>query len=103
MKHSAFTLLNPNRLRSLIGAFASGNPVYFHDKSGEGYQILSGVIAALNKPNPQIAARLVAPLGQWRRYDVERQGLMTAELEKILNLPNLSDHVYEMANKSLHN
>ncbi|MDF2366005.1 aminopeptidase N [Sneathiella sp.] len=103
MKHPAFALPNPNRLRSLIGAFASGNPVYFHDKSGEGYRILSGVIASLNKTNPQIAARLVVPLGQWRRYDKDRQGLMTAELEKILKLPDLSDHVYEMANKSLHN
>ncbi len=103
MDHPAFTLRNPNRMRSLIGAFASGNPVYFHERSGEGYRILSGVIAALNKTNPQIAARLVAPLGQWRRYDAERQGLMTAELEKILKLPDLSDHVYEMANKSLHN
>ena len=103
MEHPAFTLRNPNRLRSLIGAFASGNPVYFHDKSGEGYRILSGVIASLNKTNPQIAARLVTPLGQWRRYDKDRQDLMVAELEKILKLPDLSDHVYEMANKSLHN
>ncbi|MBO0334701.1 aminopeptidase N [Sneathiella sp. CAU 1612] len=103
MEHPAFTLRNPNRLRSLIGAFASGNPVYFHDKSGDGYRILSGVIAALNKTNPQIAARLVAPLGQWRRYDKDRQDLMVTELEKILKLPDLSDHVYEMANKSLHN
>ncbi|WP_415776508.1 aminopeptidase N [Sneathiella sp. HT1-7] len=103
MEHPAFTLRNPNRLRSLIGAFASGNPVYFHERSGEGYRILSGVITALNKTNPQIAARLVAPLGQWRRYDKDRQSLMMAELEKILKLPDLSDHVYEMANKSLHN
>ena len=102
MQHPAFNLLNPNRMRSLIGAFASGNPVSFHDPSGEGYRILSGVIAELNKPNPQIAARLVAPLGQWRRYDAERQTLMKAELEKILELPGLSNHVYEMANKSLH-
>ena len=103
MQHPAFTLKNPNRLRSLIGAFASGNPVYFHDKSGDGYRILSDVIAELNRTNPQIAARLVVPLGQWRRYDTDRQELMKGELEKILNLPDLSDHVYEMANKSLHN
>ncbi|MCF8468346.1 MAG: aminopeptidase N [Sneathiella sp.] len=103
MSHPAFTLRNPNRLRSLIGAFASGNTVYFHDKSGEGYRILSDVIEKLNKTNPQIAARLVSPLGQWRRYDEKRQELMRAELENILKIPDLSDHVYEMANKSLHN
>ncbi|WP_334129027.1 aminopeptidase N [Sneathiella sp.] len=101
MEHPAFTLLNPNRMRSLVGSFASGNPVSFHDISGDGYRLLSGVIGALNKPNPQLAARLVAPLGQWRRYDSARQKLMKAELENILKLPDLSDHVYEMANKSL--
>lgn len=103
MSHPAFTLRNPNRVRSLIGAFASGNPVAFHDMSGGGYKILSNVIRDLNKTNPQIAARLVTPLGQWRRYDEQRQKLMTTELEEILKIPNLSDHVYEIANKSLHN
>ncbi len=103
LKHDAFSMLNPNRVRSLVGAFASGNPIHFHAKSGRGYSFLSERILELNKTNPQIAARFVSPLGQWRRYDEERQELMKAELTKILNEPNLSSHVYEMVNKSLNN
>ncbi|MEP5700442.1 MAG: aminopeptidase N [Sneathiella sp.] len=103
LNHDAFSMLNPNRVRSLVGAFASGNPVHFHAKSGRGYSFLSERILELNKTNPQIAARFVSPLGQWRRYGEERQGLMKAELTKILNEPNLSNHVYEMVNKSLNN
>ncbi|MCR9212450.1 MAG: aminopeptidase N [Proteobacteria bacterium] len=101
--HPAFTLYNPNRVRSLIGAFAAGNAVHFHEKSGRGYEFLSNSIQELNTINPQIAARLVVPLGQWRRYDTGRQDLMKAKLEKILDFPDLSNDVYEMANKSLHN
>ena len=103
LSHEAFTYYNPNRVRSLIGAFAAGNPVNFHDNSGNGYKILSDCIGKLNVINPQVAARMVVPLGQWKRYDANRQELMKVELEKILNIPDLSNHVYEMANKSLHN
>ncbi len=101
--HPAFTLYNPNRVRSLIGAFAAGNAIHFHEKSGKGYRFLSSCIQELNGINPQIAARLVVPLGQWRRYDTGRQEKMKAELKKILDYPDLSNDVYEMANKSLHN
>jgi len=101
LDHPAFTLLNPNRVRSLISAFASGNPRHFHNKSGEGYKFLRDRIVELNTTNPQIAARLVGPLGQWRRYDEERQRLMRSQLESILTTENLSNDVFEMANKSL--
>ena len=40
--------------------------------------------------NGQVAARMVSPLGQWRRFDGERQRLMKAELQRILDLPGLS-------------
>ncbi len=103
LDHKAFSILNPNRARSLIGAFASGNPIHFHAVSGQGYTFLADRILELNKTNPQIAARFVSPLGQWRRYDDKRQALMKAELSKILNESNLSNHVYEMVNKSLNN
>src|SRR5690606_36161682 len=34
LHHEAFTLANPNRVRSLIGAFAQGNPTGFHRADG---------------------------------------------------------------------
>lgn len=100
-EHPAFTFLNPNRVRSLIAAFASANPRHFHNIEGKGYKILTDAIVKLNGINPQIAARLVSPLGQWRRYDDKRQDLMKEALEAILNTANISNDVYEMANRSL--
>jgi aminopeptidase N len=100
-QHPAFSRTNPNRVRALIGAFTQGNPLHFHDKSGEGYTFLAGEVIALDKANPTTAARLVQPLGQWRRYDAARKGLMRAQLDRILATPGLSPNTYEMVSKSL--
>jgi aminopeptidase N len=88
-------------VRALIGAFAQGNQLHFHTKSGEGYAFLADEVIALDKANPTTAARLVQSLGQWRRYDAARQGLMRAQLDRILVTPGLSANTYEMVSKSL--
>ncbi len=99
--HPAFKITNPNKVRSLIGAFCSGNPAQFHNLNGKGYALLTEFILKLNTLNPQIASRLVTPLVSWRKYDEPRQLLMKAALEKIAATPELSKDVYEMVNKAL--
>ncbi|HYE26738.1 MAG TPA: aminopeptidase N [Allosphingosinicella sp.] len=99
-KHPDFTLANPNRMRSLVGAFAA-NQRAFHDVSGRGYRFLADMILAVDELNPQTAARLVPPLGRWRRFDAGRQDRMKAELERIVATPGLSKDVFEQASKSL--
>jgi aminopeptidase N len=99
-KHADFTLSNPNRARSLFGAF-SGNQWSFHRADGKGYRMVADAIIALDKLNPQTAARLVPPLGRWRRFGEARGAMMRAELERIAATPNLSKDVLEQATKSL--
>jgi aminopeptidase N len=99
-RHPDFTLSNPNRMRALVGAFAA-NQRGFHDASGRGYRFLADTILQVEKLNPQTAARLVPPLGRWRRFDEARQALMRAELERIVATPGLSKDVFEQASKSL--
>ena len=99
--HPAFKMTNPNRVRSLIGAFAMGNPTGFHRKDGDGYRFLAEQVIELDRLNPQIAARLLGIFGRWRRYDSIRQTLMTSELERVLATPKLSRNSYEVASKSL--
>jgi aminopeptidase N len=99
--HPAFTIKNPNRMRSLVGAFTQANQLRFHDASGAGYAFLADQVIALDGLNPLMASRLIQPLGQWRRHDAGRQALMKRELERVLALPTLSKNTYEMASKSL--
>ncbi|MGP1282536.1 MAG: aminopeptidase N [Parasphingopyxis sp.] len=98
--HPDFSIENPNRLRSLVGAFG-GNQRAFHTASGRGYRFLADFILKADAINPQTAARLLPPLGKWRRFDAERGAMMRAELERILAAPNLSKDVFEQASKSL--
>ncbi|MFZ2997872.1 aminopeptidase N [Sphingobium sp.] len=99
-QHKDFTLANPNRVRALYGAFA-GNQWAFHHRSGAGYQLIADCIIALDPLNPQTAARLVPPLGRWKRFDYARATMMRAELQRILARPGLSKDVTEQASKSL--
>ena len=101
--HPDFDLRNPNRIRALVGAFASANQVRFHDAKGGGYRFLSDIVLRLDPANPQVAARIVGPLGLWQRFDTGRQVLMKTELARILALPGLSKNTYEVASKSLEN
>ncbi|GFR59356.1 aminopeptidase N [Elysia marginata] len=100
MEHPVFDYRNPNKLRSLIGAFCMRNLKRFHDLSGEGYAFLADNIIRLDKQNPQIAARMLTPLTRWRRYDEQRGGLMKGELERI-QANELSKDVFEVVSKSL--
>jgi aminopeptidase N len=99
--HPAFERKNPNRVRALVGTFAQANQLRFHDASGAGYRLLAEEVVALDPINPTTAARLVQPLGSWRRHDSARQALMRHELERVLATPDLSKNTYEMVSKSL--
>ncbi|SEH17091.1 aminopeptidase N [Sphingopyxis sp. YR583] len=98
--HPDFTLANPNRVRSLYGAL-TGNQAAFHQADGAGYRLIADLVIALDPKNPQTAAKMIPPLGRWKRFDDARQALMRAELERILAQPGLSRDVTEQASKSL--
>src|SRR5262249_7560065 len=74
--HPAFERKNPNRGRPLIGTFGQLNQLRFHDVSGAGYSLLADEVIVLDAITPTPAARLVQPLGSWRRHDPARQALM---------------------------
>ena len=98
--HRDFTLANPNRARALIGAFG-GNQRAFNVADGAAYRLLADQLIALDRLNPQTAAKLLPPLARWRRYDAGRAALMRGELQRILAAPGLSKDLFEQASKSL--
>jgi aminopeptidase N len=100
MGHPAFSMKNPNRVRSLVGAFA-GNHLRFHAPDGSGYALVGDVIRTVDAINPQVAARMAGAFESWRRYDSKRQALMKAELEKAKALPKLSENLFEVTTKML--
>ncbi|CAH8196942.1 aminopeptidase N [Vibrio aestuarianus] len=101
MNHEAFSLKNPNRIRSLVGSFLNANPVNFHAKSGEGYRFAGEILRELNNSNPQVASRLIDPLLKFRLYDEERQALIKAELEMLKSMDDLARDLFEKVTKAL--
>jgi len=99
--HPAFDGKNPNKIRALIAGFCASNPINFHAEAGAGYEFLADQIIRLNVQNPSIASRLLTPLTKWKKYNTQRQGLMKAQLERILAEPGLSKDVFEVVSKSL--
>lgn len=100
LQHGAFSIKNPNKVRSLIGAFCMANPRNFHALDGSGYQFLTDMLITVDKINPQIAARLANPFTRWKRYDKARQDLMRLQLSQLAKL-DLSRDLAEVVSKSL--
>jgi aminopeptidase N len=101
LQHPAFTLANPNRVRSVLGVFAGFNPRGFHRRDGAGYRLVTDVTLELDGRNPAVAARLAKSFDRWRRFDPVRQRLMREQLERLAGTEGLSRDLYEIVHKSL--
>ncbi|SFS72220.1 aminopeptidase N [Sulfitobacter marinus] len=94
-KHADFNWKNPNRFRSVLGAFAA-NHAGFHHASGAGYRLLADWLIKLDPVNPQTTARMCSAFQTWKRYDANRQDMIKTELDRILAQPKLSRDTKEM-------
>ncbi|MGK2740200.1 aminopeptidase N [Tepidicaulis sp. LMO-SS28] len=101
MAHPAFSLRNPNKVRALIGTFAAGNQLRFHAADGSGYRFVADQVSALDKINPQVAARILGAFKSWRQFEPGRRAHMKDVLERIAAEAELSRDVYEIATKTL--
>lgn len=100
LKHDAFSLKNPNKVRALLYNFCNNNPRNFHAIDGSGYEFLKDMLLKIDRINPQVAASLAWAFTQWQQYDKPRQELMIDAL-KTLNSHKLSSDLKEVVSKSL--
>jgi aminopeptidase N len=101
LSHPAYDARNPNRIRSLIGAFAQSNLPAFHAADGSGYTFIADQVLTIDRSNPQVAARLSAAFNRWRRFDGRRGELQRVALERIAAAPALSIDVAEIVAHNL--
>jgi len=101
LKHSDFSIKNPNKVRALIYMFAMNNQINFHQNSGAGYKFIADQIIVLDSINPQLAARLASCFNHWKKYDDQRKPLMKEEVERIASVKGLSKNVYEIVSNAL--
>ncbi|WP_265515649.1 aminopeptidase N [Nitratireductor luteus] len=101
MAHEAFSLANPNRVRALIGTFASANQTGFHRADGEGYRFLAETVLAIEKDNPQLAARLAIAFRSWRSLEKKRQEHAREALATIAQEKELSRDLRDIVERTL--
>ncbi len=101
MRHPLFALTAPNKVRALVGTFAAGNPVQFNRPDGAGYAFLIDQVLALDRINPQIAARMLGAFRSWRTLEAGRRGLARKALQRLARAKTLSSDVVEIVSKML--
>lgn len=99
MTHKAFDISVPNCVYALIGGYAFTN--VHMSTNGEGYEFIADQVLALDKLNPQVAARIARVFTRIRKYDEGRQALMRVQLERLVNTEGISKDVFEVASNSL--
>jgi aminopeptidase N len=99
--HPAFSLANPNRVRSLIGAFAQGNVTQFNRRDGAGYEFIADTVLALDQKNPQVSARLATAFRNWRTMEHGRQANAERALRRIRAASSLSRDLSDIVDRAL--
>ena len=100
-EHPAFSIANPNRVRSLIGGFASANQTGFHRADGAGYALFTETVLTVEKRNPQVAARLATALRSWRSLEPKRQAKARDALLAIQAREGLSADLRDIIERTL--
>jgi aminopeptidase N len=99
--HPAFSMANPNRVRSLIGAFAQANHTQFNRKDGAGYDFVADAVLELDPKNPQVAARITGAFRSWRALEADRRSRAEATLRRVAGSPSLSRDLHDIVARTL--
>jgi aminopeptidase N len=99
--HAAFSFANPNRVRALIHAFALANPKEFNRTDGAGYDFIAYTVLALDRKNPQLAARLLSALKSWRMLEPRRRAMAEKALQRVAAAPAPSPDVADIVQRAL--
>ncbi len=97
----SFPTTNPNRIRALVGAFASGNQTQFNRADGAGFEFLADFILDLDARNPQTAARLLVSFRSWRALEPGRRALAERALRRVAAASDLSPDVADIVTRTL--
>ena len=103
LKHPDFSIRNPNRARSLIATFCSGNPAAFHRADAAGYVFWADHVIELDAINPQLAARFARVLDRWSRLAEPYRSAAREAIQRVAAKPDLSGNVREIIGNALAN
>ncbi|WP_077001337.1 aminopeptidase N [Variovorax sp. KK3] len=101
MKHADFSLKNPNRARSVIFSYCSGNPGALHRADAAGYVFWCERVIELDAINPQVAARLARALDRWSKLAEPYRSAAREAIMRVASKPDLSKDTHEVVTRAL--
>jgi len=101
MKHPDFSIKNPNRARSVIFSYCSGNPGALHRADAAGYVFWSDRVIELDAINPQVAARLARALDRWSKLAEPYRSAAREAIARVAARPDLSKDTHEVVTRAL--
>jgi aminopeptidase N len=101
MRHPDFTLKNPNRARSLVQAFCTGNPAGFHRGDAAGYVFWAEQVLQIDAINPQLASRLARAMDRWSHLTEPYRSGAREAIARVAAKAELSSGVREIVERAL--
>nr|WP_272210682.1 aminopeptidase N C-terminal domain-containing protein [Marinicella sp. W31]MDC2876585.1 aminopeptidase N C-terminal domain-containing protein [Marinicella sp. W31] len=101
MGDEAFDETNPNRVRALIGAFASSNPTGFNRADGAGYAFFADFILTSDKRNATLTARLMTAMRSFEALEPGRRALARKAIKRIASHDDLSRNLRDIVDRML--
>ncbi|MEO8310897.1 MAG: aminopeptidase N [Caldimonas sp.] len=101
LRHPAFSIANPNRARSLIGAFCLANPAGFHRSDGAGYAFWADRVLEIDALNPQLASKISRALDRWTHLEEPYRQLARQAIARVAAGAKLSSDTGEIVSRAL--
>ncbi len=100
-RHPLFKFTTPNKVRALIGTFATANPLQFNRADGAGYDFLADMVLEIDPLNPQVAARMLGAFRSYRSLETKRKSLAKAALKRVASASRISRDCHEIVSRML--
>jgi aminopeptidase N len=99
--HPAFSMKNPNRVRSLLYALCASNPAAFHRSDAAGYVLWAERLLELDAANPKLAGSLARTMDRWARLCEPYRSAAREAIARVAAKPDLSNDVREIVTRAL--
>jgi aminopeptidase N len=100
-RHPLFKITTPNKVRALIGTFATANPLQFNRADGAGYDFLADMVLEIDPLNPQVAARMLGAFRSYRSLEPKRRALARTALKRVAAASRISRDCQEIVSRML--
>ncbi len=101
LNHPAFSMKNPNRVRSLLFAMCASNPAAFHRTDAAGYVLWAERLLELDTANPKLAGSFARTMDRWARLCEPYRSAAREAIARVAAKPDLCDDVREIVTRAL--